>query len=429
MIRKNRKLPSRAKKHKITLKKYNNAIFKKDAPMKAKQILGGIIPLSLYRYRPLNISSKKTLCPTCSTCENTLCQKNEIDRLISMIEMDDFTLRLSRPLEFNDPYDTFIPTFFENQLSNNDELIQFLITFICQINILKNSNYLDCENDLTGIPSEKYQMLASKALSQMVAKDFEMPQIDEDTYYQLHSLVEKATEEYFDDLRHQFSNQFQENLGIACFSEDVRSILMWSHYAENHTGFCLEYPVININQLSDYQNYHGLYPVQYNNKLSDQTDKFLEMGKNHSQELTNEIEKLDLSKIEDFVQPFLESGIIDGEKIALFKEQLYPVFQRYQQALIEDNQSLKITIKLSTQKSTVWEYEKEWRLILPLNPDPNEEERLEHIKPSAIYFGTKTPESEVQRVKEAILESGSKIQVKKMRMRADYFQLDVIDIL
>jgi len=429
MIRKNRISPSQAKKRRVTLKKYNTAIFKKDVPMKAKQILEEITPLSLYRYRPLNISSKKTLCPTCSSCENTLCQNNEIDRLISMIKRDDFTLRLSHPLEFNDPYDTFIPTFFENQAQDYDEFINSLVIIFSQILIMINNNYLDCQNDITEMPPKKVQMLALKALSQMAAKDFEPPQIDEDVDNQLHAFVEKAAEEYFDGLRHKFSNQFQANLGIACFSEDVRSILMWSHYAENHTGFCLEYPVININQLSDYQNYHGLYPVQYNNKLADQTDKFLEIGQNHSQELTNEIKKLDFSKMGDCVESFFESGIIDMENFTPFKEQLYLVFQMYQQTLIQDNQSLKITLKLSTQKSTAWKYEKEWRLILTLNPDANEDERLEHIKPSAIYFGTKTPESEIQRVKAAIFESGSKIQVKKMRMRADYFQLDVVDIL
>lgn len=32
-------------------------------------------------------------------------------------------------------------------------------------------------------------------------------------------------------------------LGVACFSEDWRSPLMWSHYADSHTGFCIAYRV------------------------------------------------------------------------------------------------------------------------------------------------------------------------------------------
>ncbi|MBU2060321.1 MAG: DUF2971 domain-containing protein [Bacteroidetes bacterium] len=31
------------------------------------------------------------------------------------------------------------------------------------------------------------------------------------------------------------------NIGICCFSRNINSILMWSHYAENHKGFCLEF--------------------------------------------------------------------------------------------------------------------------------------------------------------------------------------------
>lgn len=32
-----------------------------------------------------------------------------------------------------------------------------------------------------------------------------------------------------------------QQLGIACFSEKVDDILMWSHYADGHKGFCLEF--------------------------------------------------------------------------------------------------------------------------------------------------------------------------------------------
>lgn len=32
-----------------------------------------------------------------------------------------------------------------------------------------------------------------------------------------------------------------ENVGVSCFSRKNDSILMWSHYAENHSGFCIEF--------------------------------------------------------------------------------------------------------------------------------------------------------------------------------------------
>ena len=37
------------------------------------------------------------------------------------------------------------------------------------------------------------------------------------------------------------SENFKENLRVACFSNVNDSILMWSHYADFHKGFCIEY--------------------------------------------------------------------------------------------------------------------------------------------------------------------------------------------
>lgn len=38
----------------------------------------------------------------------------------------------------------------------------------------------------------------------------------------------------------------RNTIGIACFSESDDSLLMWSHYANNHTGICVEYDMIEV---------------------------------------------------------------------------------------------------------------------------------------------------------------------------------------
>lgn len=44
------------------------------------------------------------------------------------------------------------------------------------------------------------------------------------------------------------------------------SLLMWSHYASNHTGFCLEYQLTDLTQhLFPMQ----LYPIHYTNEIFD----------------------------------------------------------------------------------------------------------------------------------------------------------------
>jgi len=37
------------------------------------------------------------------------------------------------------------------------------------------------------------------------------------------------------------TDMFFRNRGVTCFSESNIEILMWSHYAKSHTGFCLEF--------------------------------------------------------------------------------------------------------------------------------------------------------------------------------------------
>lgn len=36
----------------------------------------------------------------------------------------------------------------------------------------------------------------------------------------------------------------RDTLGITCFSSNPRNLLMWSHYAKNHTGICFQFEVI-----------------------------------------------------------------------------------------------------------------------------------------------------------------------------------------
>lgn len=41
--------------------------------------------------------------------------------------------------------------------------------------------------------------------------------------------------------------KMKSETGIACLSESDSSLLMWSHYANNHKGFCVEYELLEIN--------------------------------------------------------------------------------------------------------------------------------------------------------------------------------------
>jgi|688.fasta_scaffold457322_2 hypothetical protein len=64
---------------------------------------------------------------------------------------------------------------------------------------------------------------------------------------------------------------FSDNYLIACFSRNFKSPVMWSHYAENHTGFVLGYECLNnkklikvkyVDKLSKYKN------INFNNIIT-----------------------------------------------------------------------------------------------------------------------------------------------------------------
>ena len=40
------------------------------------------------------------------------------------------------------------------------------------------------------------------------------------------------------------------NMGILCLSQLDENILMWSHYAENHKGFCIEFNELEAHSMS-----------------------------------------------------------------------------------------------------------------------------------------------------------------------------------
>ena len=37
------------------------------------------------------------------------------------------------------------------------------------------------------------------------------------------------------------ANSYLDEMGVFCMSEVKDQILMWAHYSEGHTGFCLEF--------------------------------------------------------------------------------------------------------------------------------------------------------------------------------------------
>ncbi len=133
----------------------------------------------------------------------------------------------TKPDSFNDPFDCKVP--FDNRI-NLEELRRFLPRYRRYRGISKKQ----AEKDIQQIIDSKGQA--------------------DTKFTEVWSIVLKAADE---DLR---------NSGVFCLSQCNTNILMWSHYADNHKGFCIEFVRGPQNVLGDYDKtrpvkYRAEYPV------------------------------------------------------------------------------------------------------------------------------------------------------------------------
>lgn len=173
-----------------------------------------------------------------------------------------------------------------------------------------------------------------------------------------------------------FMTYMTEPIRIGCLSEEEKSILMWSHYANNNQGICLEYDLSNCN-VTDL-----LYPVIYLEEPIDTT------------ELCEE----------------------------------------------RKNSNLELAVLLSIiTKYNIWNYEREWRIILGVYGGKELPDRTQIINipnPSTIYLGKnflkywinekKSDKALFNRFCEYV--KNNNIKLKIMRNKLLSFELEAIDI-
>ena len=54
---------------------------------------------------------------------------------------------------------------------------------------------------------------------------------------------------------------YKKQILLCSFGATVKNNLMWSHYANSHTGFCIEYDLRKMDKESQFL--HALYPIIY----------------------------------------------------------------------------------------------------------------------------------------------------------------------
>lgn len=283
------------------------------------------MPLRLYKYFP-NIISPET-------------GKN-----YSQEALINNTVYLQKPSLFDDPYDCTI-------LANEQDFYIKRITYYaerCGINVQPEWDYYKIVFEISsclyegikkGLSFEKLFSLKTtpKVLSELRLEKFIL-NIEigiTDTFKNFNDAwqrsIDKAIQlEYVDDVQNDL-----QSFRVSCFAESPYSILMWSHYANCHKGFCIEYEIPPYSEANELL-YHNLHPVIYSDTRISVLEQYLKYLKT----------------------PKLSVDIL---------------WDIYKYGLL--------------MKSMDWKYQNEWRLVLPDNMISNNICKFFKIK--KVYLGNK----------------------------------------
>jgi hypothetical protein len=162
--------------------------------------------------------------------------------------------------------------------------------------------------------------------------------------------------------------EWRKSAKVCCFSEAPDLLLMWSHYADHHRGFCIEY---DLTSLGDPNHFflRNLYPVLYSADFYD-------------------------------LSPFVE-GLAGGPATRANFQQMLPLL-----AMLT--------------KFEGWGYEREWRLFQEAQTGTKDGKREAPV-PSRVFLGERF-ESSLDKDLVSICKA-KHIPLSRMRLATDKFQL------
>lgn len=283
------------------------------------------LPKSIFKYRAINKHSLKNL-------------------------LDD-TVWLADPSNFNDPYDcshTFDQNFISQSISKD-----YLHKFIGEKKVLKEQ---------LGEESLSIIMSSNDPFSSFI--DIMIANEPEDKRKEIKSVLNEVQNKMHEDLVKDSSKKISSSFKLCSFSERNDSMLMWSHYADYHKGFCLEYDLENI-KYGDYRT-RFLYPVIYSDKMFDATEH-----------------------------------LMNGVETETFN-------------------NLYLT-KAALVKASDWHYEKEWRLVFA-HGIYEKEQHYQMGKPKTLFLGAKINERDQSK----LVEICKSKNIPYFKMKAHTIEFKVI---
>lgn len=169
------------------------------------------------------------------------------------------------------------------------------------------------------------------------------------------------------------NRHINDNFAITCFSKKSDEILMWSHYANKHTGFCVEY---DFSKCTNWAALITLFPVIYSKSRPHFPMSIFEQSNN-----------------------FKDITVKEG------------------------NDSIISLIRLLLIKSDIWSYEEEWRII-GLQNQLIDKHLLELDIVTKIYLGANISDKNEKEIVDIAKSKG--IPVYRYIMNQDQYTLDCV---
>lgn len=271
-------------------------------------------------------------------------------------------LYYSTPANFNDPYDTLLYANYFRILGD----------------VAENLN-IGMENYLKRL-DEKDKFLASFGIAMWYGNK------KNDFLENFFQSIHNAARELKESLRN--------NVRIICFSEDYLSMLMWSHYADNHKGFAIIYDrdiIINADNFTADNTVITkkplLRPVNYVDQQLDLTEE-----------------------LEEYVRAYRMKSLGDVKP-----PQCHLSVEKLRTTLLE--------------KSQDWSYEREWRVI-PRHISLEKPSRLSYmrVRPKTVILGSQCEKNNQEQIMDICDKKGIPVYKAEINYWQPGFRLAIIEL-
>ncbi|MFZ1288512.1 MAG: DUF2971 domain-containing protein [Melioribacteraceae bacterium] len=320
----------------------------------------------------------KSLCKYyCPTSENIL-------------DIQKKCLWLSNPYYFNDPFDC--KTGYDSIAYEKNIILEFIkenglidktkikdgFTEVEKNRIL-NSKIVDYDYLWTNY--ENYDSVIYKILNE---KNY-------DFRVKIHSLIRKLKL----DIENKMNLLRKSEIRVACFSEFNRlenfkkNLQMWSHYADNHKGFCIEYDLTPLKEFTSFTKSESDYYLNKNEYIDEKLKAAIIAGLFPIIYTSNRV-NVPVTKLKKLK--------IDGNG-----------------KLINNIDLNKILLKTFIIKSTNWSYEKEWRIIIDEEIADHFDNKIPFPYIHRIYLGCKMD----RHTADMIFEIGKELNFETIQLKMD----------